>query len=58
MKKRNLNDLTREKLFAKFKETIKDLTADELKEVMTYVLTLKAQHTPKPSLNRQKTNRK
>ena len=58
MKKTNTNDLAREKLFAEFKESIKNLTADELKEVMTYVLTLKAQHTPKPSLNRQKTNRK
>lgn len=58
MKKSNTNDLAKEKLFAEFKESIKDLTVDELKEVTTFVLTLKAQHTPKPSSYHRKTNRK
>lgn len=58
MKKSNTNDLVKKELFAEFKESIKDLTADELKEVKTFVLTLKAQHIPKPSSYHQKTNRK
>lgn len=58
MKKINTNNLAKEKLFAEFKESIKDLTADELEEVKTFVLTLKAQHIPKPSSYHRKTNRK
>lgn len=58
MKKSNINDLSREELYAKFKESVKDLTADELKKVTTFVLTLKTQHTPKPSSYHRKTNQK
>lgn len=58
MKNQNTNDLAREELFAKFKESIKDLTADELKEVTAYVLTLKAQHTLSPSSYHRKTSQK
>lgn len=58
MKKANTNDFTKEKLLVKFKESIKDLTPDEINDVMNYVSALKAQHILLSSSNHRKTNRK
>lgn len=58
MKKQNVNDSARNRLFAEFRESIMDLNPAEIKKVKNFVLTLKAQHTPKPSSYHQKTSRK
>lgn len=52
------NNCSRAELFEDFKESLKDLSANEIKDVMNYVLTLKAQHTLSPSANLHQTNQK
>lgn len=49
MENQNIYDSEKQKLLSELKEKIKNLSAEELTEIKSYVLTLKVQRTQEPS---------
>ena len=57
MDKQNNYNSSKE-LRLEFERIIKDLSADEIKKVMSFVSTLKVQHTQSPCVNHHRKGRK